>query len=119
MAQLQNTNQIQNQTQKKKYLVKLISAAATRLHIWDTERKQKIVIYEPQQYVLLEKLIDYLQTNGKKKIYKSYYRPKHFIYDNDAYELMMTPEEIMQLLVINKRNANSNTLAKIKQFLSQ
>ncbi len=116
-TQIQNQNV--TQAQEKKFLLRLVEAHGYNLHIWNTQQRKQLIIYSPEDYKLFERLLQYLQDSGKHRVFRTYYRPKNWVYDNDAWEMTVSAEELLSLLNINNYNKNSATLAKIKSFLSQ
>ncbi len=119
MAQEQTLAQNQTVKQPKKYLIRVVFSHNINIHVWDKERRKQFVVYSANQYKLFERLISYVKEHGKQRIFKAYYSKNGMIYHNDAYELSMTKSEIMGLLNINSKNANSGTLLRLKVFLTE
>ncbi len=119
MAQTQNQIQGQITESQKRYLVRIVQGHSLNLHIHNTLTRKQLIVYGADEYVLLSKIIDYLQANGRKRTFITFYNPKRRFYENDAWELELSAEEILSLLIINKHNENSITLEKIRKFLSE
>lgn len=104
-------------------LVKVIRAHNTNLHLKNLDTSESTKITAANELVLTNPLVEYVTKKGEKSTREQwgYSRLAHsqVQYVNKVYTLIMSPEEILNLLEVTPRNKNSYSYKRILEVLGR
>lgn len=104
-------------------LVKVVRAHNTNLHLKNLDTGESTKIMAADELVLTKFLVDHVIENGKQSTRKQwgYSSVTHFQvqYVNEVYTLIMSPEEILNLLKVTPRNRHSSAYKRILEVLGR